>query len=404
MFMRGATWFTLTITLCSLALVACGGSDESDDGDGGAAGIALDFGELDDAMNEFLKANSLAGAGVVIVHKDAGVLYETSYGSFEKDRLYLIASSSKVLSVGVLMHLADQGVIDIDKPIGNYLKSWTGNKPELTVAQLLSNSSGLVGLTDNPLYAPYLCQYTEGGTLTACAKSIYDAMDEADRKPPDTEFHYGGGAWQLAGGIAEQVSGKTWAQLIDEIYVKPCGTKSTGYTNQYQRAFTGGGSTASALMYPTFFMGKVSNLPMSDNPSIEGGAYTSVGDYAKILLMHLRGGTCGDERVLSEQAVARMQEDRIKMAYDGSTIDPTLAGYGLGWWVDRDHPGVVGDAGAYGAMPWLDLPRGYGAFIVLEASATLGSQLRLKTKPILDALIDQAVKDGKLPAQDKSKG
>lgn len=61
----------------------------------------------------------------------------------------LVASSSKVVSVGVLMRLADQGLVDVDATIGNYLSAWGSGKPELEVAQLVSNSSGLVSLTDN---------------------------------------------------------------------------------------------------------------------------------------------------------------------------------------------------------------------------------------------------------------
>lgn len=396
-------WKTLSWSLCLLllgatpGLVACGDdnakSDNGNDAGGSSGGISkadLDFKAFDEAVAKFLTDNSLKGASAVIVHKDLGVVHSMGYGEFAADRLFLIASSSKVMSVGVLMKLADDGKLDLDKPISTYLKDWDGTKPDLTVAQLVSNSSGLTGLIDNPLYAPYLCQYMEGGTLSDCAKTIYTADDAADRKPPDTTFRYGGGAWQLAGGIAEQVSGKKWAELIDETYVQPCGTKSIGYTNQYQRAYTAGGSTASGLAYPTFFMADVANLPMTDNPSIEGGAYTTAQDYGQILLMHLRGGKCGDNRVLSADAVARMQEDRIKEKYDGTTPDPTLAGYGLGWWVDREHKGVVGDAGAYGAMPWIDGPRDYAAIIILEDSATMGTALRLVVKPLVDAQFDAA--------------
>ncbi|HEX7477054.1 MAG TPA: hypothetical protein VF331_04565 [Polyangiales bacterium] len=43
-------------------------------------------------------------------------------------------------------------------------------------------------------------------------------------------------------------------------------------------------------------------------------------------------------------------------------------------------------------MPWLDVPRKYGAFIVLEASAAQGTQLRIATKPELDKVFDALAK------------
>jgi CubicO group peptidase (beta-lactamase class C family) len=365
---------------------ACSGDD--DDGSGGVdAGAEPDaeqpgeFDAFDEAVSAFVEDQGLEGASAVVVDRDGGQVHVQGYGAFDAGRLYLIASSSKILSVGVLMNLADQGLIDVDEPIGTYLEDPFGEgKPELTLAELVSNSSGLVSLADDPVYAPYLCQYLSAGTLSECAAAIYTADDAADRIPPDTEFHYGGGQWQLAGGVAEVTSGKTWAELIDETYVQPCGAESLGYTNQFER---------SALDYPTDFGGDVANLTQTDNPSIEGGAYITVEDYGKLLLMHLRGGLCGDARVLSEDAVERMRVDRILEVYGGTTgAGGSLEGYGLGWWIDRVNAGVFMDPGAYGAIPWLDVERGYGAFIALEATSAMGGSLVEQAKPALDAIFD----------------
>jgi hypothetical protein len=103
--------------------------------------------------------------------------------------------------------------------------------------------------------------------------------------------------------------------------------------------------------------------------------------------MHLRGGMCDDTRVLSEAAVLSMQQDRIGAVYDGTSIDPTMPGYGLGWWVDRNSP-VISDGGAYGAAPWLELERRYGVMIILEGTATQGVLMRIQVKTALDEIFD----------------
>ncbi len=370
----GATRACLALLV---AASACGSASPATDPEP----PALDFSAFDRTIESFLAAQGLAGATAAVVHEAHGVLHLKGYGAFDRDRLFLIASSSKILSAGVLQRLADQGRIDLDAPIGKVLATWGEGKADLTVAQLLSNSSGLVGLLDEAAFLPYLCQFVPGATLTGCAETIYRAPDAGRSVPPDTRFRYGGAQWQLAGGVAEVVSGKSWAELVRETYVEPCEVPSLGFTNPFARAGAG---------YPGFFMGSVANLDRTANPSIEGGAHVSVPDYAKLLLMHLRRGTCGETRVLSEAAVARAQQDRIGPAYGGMTQDPTMPGYGLGWWVDRANPGVVSDPGAYGSMPWLDTARGYGVFIALEATATLGVQLRLATKPVVDGIIDAA--------------
>jgi CubicO group peptidase (beta-lactamase class C family) len=353
----------------------------------GSDGPDIDFSAVDSALEGFIAENGLEGATLVIVHRDHGIVHLRGFGGFDVDRVSLIASSSKVLSAGILVRLADQGLLDLDAPIADYLPAeWGDHKTTITTAQLLSNSSGMVGLIDDPIYLSYVCQYVWAGTLDMCARGIFGANDTADLVPPDTAFRYGGGQWQLAGGIAQQVSGKTWAELVEETYTKPCNLNELGYTNQFQDALSGG--VESAFGYPDFFSGDVSTLRYTDNPNVEGGGYTTARDYGKILLMHLRGGRCGSRRVLSEAAVARMQEDRIGAVYGGTTIDPTLEGYGFGWWVSRTQPGLVADAGAYGASPWLDAERGYAVMVILETESVRGYQVRALLQPIVESIFD----------------
>jgi CubicO group peptidase (beta-lactamase class C family) len=244
---------------------------------------------------------------------------------------------------------------------------WGAANPDITPAQLVSNSSGLPGLFPDPAYAPYRCQYTHTGTLQECAETIFTSPDDdADVIAPDTEFRYGGAQWQVAGAVAEVASGKTWAELVDEIYVEPCGLETLGYNNHF-------GQIASGFTYPDGFDGDPSVLEPTDNPNMEGGAYATTGDYARLLLMHLRDGVCGDTRVLSPEALDRMHADRLAEAYAGDARGPAR-GYGMGWWVQRDT-GRIDDPGAYGSYPWLDLDDGYGAYLVVESASAIGSEI-----------------------------
>ena len=168
-----------------------------------------------------------------MVDRDGGIVHEHYTGEFGPDRVSLIASSSKMLTAGVLMRLADQGLLDMDAPVADAVP-WGAGNPDITPAQLVSNSSGLVGLVDDPTFAPYLCQYLAAGTLQDCATRIFTTDQDDDRVvPPDTAFRYGGAQWQVAGALAEAVSGRSWAQLIDETYVQPCGVDSLAYNNHF---------------------------------------------------------------------------------------------------------------------------------------------------------------------------
>jgi CubicO group peptidase (beta-lactamase class C family) len=327
---------------------------------------SYDFSAVDPIIADFVEENDLNGAGFIVVQRDDGVIYESYWGVFDEDRISLIASSSKMITAGVLLRLDDEGLLDIDAPVADVVDWGTAN-PDITPAQLISNSSGLVGLLPNPVYAPYLCQYIPAGTLQSCGETIFTtAADDADIVSPDVEFRYGGAQWQVAGAVAEVASGKSWAELIDEIYVQPCGLDVLAYNNPFAQIGSGG------LAYPTEFDSDPSTLAATENPNMEGGVYVTAGDYAALLLMHLRDGMCGDTRVLSSEALDRMHSDRILEAYDGSASPGS--GYGMGWWIDRVN-GRISDGGAYGSVPWLDLEDGYGAYLVVEADFVIGGRL-----------------------------
>jgi CubicO group peptidase (beta-lactamase class C family) len=336
-----------------------------------------DFSAVSPIVANFVEENDLNGAGFVVVQRDDGVIYSDYWGEFDEDRISLIASSSKMITAGVLLRLDDDGLLDIDAPVAEVV-DWGAANPDIIPAQLISNSSGLVGLLPNPAYAPYLCQYIPTGTLQSCGESIFTTTaDDADIVSPDVEFRYGGAQWQVAGAVAEVASGKPWAQLIDEIYVQPCGLDVLAYSNPFTQI-------ASGLTYPTDFDGDPAMLAATDNPNMEGGVYTTANDYAALLLMHLRDGMCGDTQVLSPEALDRMHSDRILEAYEGSTF--TGSGYGMGWWVDRNS-GRISDAGAYGSVPWLDLEDGYGAYLVVEADSITGNRLAGELYDVVEAAV-----------------
>ncbi|MGB0113574.1 MAG: hypothetical protein WBP59_10170, partial [Ilumatobacteraceae bacterium] len=117
--------------------------------------------------------------------------------------------------------------------------------------------------------------------------------------------------------------------------------------------------------------------------NMEGGAYITAPDYADLLLMHLRGGRCGDEQVLSVDALGRMHTDRTTSTYDSPEA------YGLGWWIDDDADRIT-DPGAYGAVPWLDLSDGYGAYLVVEADSLAGNGLAGQLFDVVDDAMNTA--------------
>ena len=326
-------------------------------------GLGLDFSAADAVLSDFVDEENINGAGVVVVHRDHGIVHESYSGVFGPDRVSLIASTGKMLSAGVLLRASEQpdSAFDIEGDVTDVV-GWADGLPGVTTADLLSNTSGMselagLGYVLNP------CGLNVFGELQRCAEaSANNPLDDFDQKTPNTVYRYGGPQWQVAGGIAESVTGKSWDQLVAETYTEPCDLNVLGFSNlgQFNLLATG------ARIYPGAFDGDVSRLTPTRNPTIEGGGYTTPHDYAKLLLMLLRGGKCGDTQVLSPDAIDLMLTDRLG---EFGLETGAGTGYGMGWQVDGP---VRKDPGFFGAISWLDLEDGYGVYFVIENVALPG--------------------------------
>lgn len=368
-----------------------------------AAEVPVDA-DLQQALTQQVESWGLDGAAYIVVDRDRGVVFEDYVGTFDESRVSLIASSSKMLTAGVLSRLEDQGLIDLEQPIVEYVDWAEGTNPGVTAGHLISNTSGIAGfhrnyqepdigaLTANGFgHLPvtdeaYDCARDPAITLTDCASQVmnhrFNAIGSSGDPAhstmmagaaPGTLFRYGGSPWQVAGAVAESVSGKPWNQLIHETYVEPCGTDSIGYGNHWINT---DGSSYPANIDPAA-------QPPTANPQMEGGAFSTAADYADILLMHLRGGRCEGGQVLSPEAVEKAHTNRT--AHTGSD-------YGLGWWTtplpDGSSRSFIN--GMYGSNSFIDLGKGYGAHLVIEGNYKAGVDIGNE----LMAYVDQAYEDG----------
>ena len=235
---------------------------------GSQVGLLYDFSATSEFMQGFVDEKGLNGATVIVVDRDEGVIYRDDFGEFGPGRISLLGNISETFSVGILMGLHDDGLLDIDAPISDAV-SWGTGMPDVTVAQLLSHSSGMLGGPASSWYAPYLCANSYTDSLQECGEEIATTPDDdADLVPPDTEFRWPatGADLQVAGAIAEAVSGKSWAELVDETWVRPCGMDTLAYKNPWNE-FTLNPITWG---YLSEFAGDPSTLTDTDNPSIHG--------------------------------------------------------------------------------------------------------------------------------------
>ena len=373
-----------SLGLSLLALVsACGGGGSGStptppDQDVGAAPpppVTPDFSEVDGAFQSFID-ESLIFDGISYVIVDAeGTLHIGTFGDHTEDTVVMLASTSKVPAVMTLMALEEDPASDfsMSQPIGEVLP-FDGVYADRTPAQLVSNTSGIPGLRQLGLYGPHLCQFSfeESIEFEACGQILL-SVPLPDSHDAGSIFDYGGSQWQLAGVTAAVSANATWNQLVDQYLATPCGLEVFTFGNMWENLLLWDGT-------PDSLLGQ-------SNPNIEGGAITNLADYAKLLQVHLNGGYCGETQVLSEAALAEMRIDR------GGVVAEDPVPYGMGWWIDIDNPGVYDDPGAFGAVSFLDVERGFGGYVAIDDYTRIdadapASLVRRDIIPLLQSAFD----------------
>jgi VCBS repeat-containing protein len=317
-----------------------------------------DFSAVAARLEDSVSSGKLTGVSLIVLDGDE-VLYEDAFGNQTLDTQLFIASATKLTSATVLMTLVDDGLIGLDDTIAQYLPQFTTSVGSITIRQLLSQTHGLPG-NHRTLNAP---GQDNGLTLEQCVDAI--AADFASGRltpvrPAGTEFDYSSGiSYQIFGRIAELVTGQTWDQLWHERVGDPLQMTNTTYGD-------------------------------TDNPRLAGGMASTLADYGRLVQMFLNGGaTPGGERVLSEAAVAEMLANQVEGLPFGGSPAMHTEGYGLSWW-HHEMNTVLSVPGAYGAIPWIDLSKGYAAFLLTYDSLANSVPVWEDIEPLIGAELGAA--------------
>ncbi|MEA3004189.1 MAG: hypothetical protein QOH81_2977 [Sphingomonadales bacterium] len=300
-----------------------------------------------------------------------------------------IASITKLhVALGV-MRLVEQGRLDLDRDVSDYL-GWPLRNPAfpdrtITLRLLLSHRSSL---RDGIDYALPL------GTTLRQALGAPEAWDR--EHPPGAYFRYANLGFPVVASAMEQAAGERFDRLMDRLVIKPLGLDAcfnwtTCFDARIAQAVVLTAADGSAVKddlhgrrpaCPVVPAADGScaweEAPLASNGALlspQGGLRISVRDLAKVGGMLLRGGRLADgRRFLSEASLAAMRAPAWR--FDGANGDSErdfYCGYGLAMQIlGRCPPGddpfgdgrpLVGHAGdAYGLRSglWIDRERGTG--------------------------------------------
>ena len=183
---------------------------------------------IDRVIRRGIKAGGYPGASVVVGRKGAAVLrrgygrlgWTTRYDEVDADRtIYDLASLTKVVgTTTAIMILFDDGKIDLDAPVANYVPGFIGwTKDRVTVRTLLEHRSGLPAGRDlwRTAHTPQEAKDTVLNTPLVCA--------------PGECYIYSDLGADLLGWVAEAASGQPLDEFLQARVFEPLGMTDTHF-------------------------------------------------------------------------------------------------------------------------------------------------------------------------------
>jgi CubicO group peptidase (beta-lactamase class C family) len=242
---------------------------------------------------------SRANYGYAVRYADAAgtELPEDQKVPMRSDTIFDMASVSKLFTSIAVMQLVEAGEVDPAAPVATYLPEFGVNgKESITVAQLLTHTSGLVSWL--PLWSAY-------PDIPSRIKAV---MDVKPRTTPGTNYEYSDLNLITLGVLVERLTGKKLDEVVAERITRPLGMVDTGYNppaskldriaaTEYQTAPPRGMVRGSVHDENAWSLGGVAG---------HAGVFSTAGDMAILAQTILNGGTYRGHRVLRRETVTAM--------------------------------------------------------------------------------------------------
>jgi len=317
-----------------------------------------DFSELDGKLQ--LYQNQLDGFVAALVYKDGKIVHNKALGvDFNANEPARIANSSQWLTAALVMMFVDEGKISLDDKVMTYLPIFERySKRYVTIRQCLNGTTGIEGESINNAGA--------GATLEEQVDGFASRRDI--KAAPGTVFRYSNVGLNIAGRILEIVSKKSFDQLMTQKLLRPLGMKNASFQDDSGN---------------------------SSDPCT--GAIASAADYMNFLEMLLDKGMFKGKRILSEAAIAQMEQAQTTPQII-KYMPALLEGYSYGFGnvlLEQDDSGkgiCVASPSLLGTWPIVDFGRGYACIIFLKKHVP-----NLKKEIILD--LKRSIDDAVAPAK-----
>jgi CubicO group peptidase (beta-lactamase class C family) len=339
-----------------------------------AIGAGAEAPSVASRLQPFVDSHTLAGAVTLVARRDKVLSVEAvgysdiaANAPMKPDAIFWIASMSKPMTATALMMLVDEGKVNVNDPVEKYLPEYKGQwlieeqssdhmklkRPAhpITIKNVLTHTSGL----------PHLSRIEH----LIDTYSLRDAAISYGMSPlqfePDTKYAYCNAGINTVGRIIEVVSGKPYAEFMEERLLGPLGMKDTtlwptdAQVKRLAKSYRPNPDktgleeiTINQLTYP------LQNRSRGASPA--GGYFSTAADMGTFGQMILRGGEYGGKRYLTEKSLTEMTTTQTgEVAVNVKNRD---SGYGFGFSTSHTPNSPFGHGGAYATNLGIDPKRG----------------------------------------------
>jgi CubicO group peptidase (beta-lactamase class C family) len=288
-------------------------------------------GQLDERIPSLMRAYDIPGASIALV-RGGKTVWTKAYGYADletgrrmtTDTYLRVQSISKPVTAWGVMKLVEQGEIDLDCPVEQYLKDWRFPESryavgQITVRQLLSHRAGL------PL-GDIFNRYAPTEVLPSLQESL--TKEAVLMRDPGTAFFYSNTGYNLLELLIEEVTGRDFTEYMEHEILRPLGMQHATF------------SWSEALEPPVPFGYDLNGraVPVYVYPEKgSGGLFATVGDIATFVAAGMPDFS-QDHPVLSPESILALYAPAAKELGIYSLV---FDAYGLGHYVEELANGHV---------------------------------------------------------------
>jgi CubicO group peptidase (beta-lactamase class C family)/D-alanyl-D-alanine dipeptidase len=265
---------------------------------------------------------------------DQEVVWSGGFGLSDPDRkleatadtVYRVGSVSKLFTDIAVMQLVEQGKLNLDAPVADYIPEFhprnSFGKP-ITLRELMSHHSGLVR-------EPPVGHYFDP-TSPSLERTVLSLNETSLVYEPRTHAKYSNAAIATVGYVLQRVTGQPFTEYVKQAVLGPLGLRHSAFEPEPELTK----DLAKAYMWS--YDGRTFEAPKFQlGMSPAGSMYSTVRDLARFASVLFAGGRAGNIQVLKPETLEQMWTPQFEKT-----------GYGIGFRLSRmDGHRWVGHGGA----------------------------------------------------------